>query len=259
VNNLTEAYRPQLAALDEILSTCGASGSNKKSRASIFDVPEVLAAGTGDHRVELRGPLNTASTLTENFLLEYTEGMDAANVGWGCVDGAKLRSLLSLHTAAEDFAGRTPVIAKAQASQLLNVIRASLQQAATGKQLPGALSKPSDRVLFVVGHDTNLANVAGLLNLNWIADGRRDDTPPGGALVFELWRARSTGRYVVRTYFTTQTLEQMRSAASLSLENPPQRVPIFLPGCSNQDFSCSWPAFLQTIHQAIDPPSLSSR
>ena len=33
-----------------------------------------------------------------------------------------------------------------------------------------------DRALFLIGHDTNLSNIAGLLNLTWIFDGRRDDT-----------------------------------------------------------------------------------
>lgn len=180
-------------------------------------------------------------------------------MGWGCVDGTKLRSLLALHTAAEDYTARTSVIAKIQASNLVDRIRLSLQQAATGKSVPGALSKPSDRALILVGHDTNLANIAGLLNLDWIADGRRDDTPPGGALIFELWRSRKTGRYFVRAYFTSQTLEQMRSGSSLSPENPPLRVPLFLPGCSGQDFSCSWPSFVQTIQKAIDPSSRSTK
>jgi 4-phytase/acid phosphatase len=248
-DNLTETYRPQLSALDKLLATCGASASDPKPRISLFAVPATLSGVQESHRAELKGPLNTAATLTENLLLEYAQGMDNANVGWGCVDGAKLRSLLVLHTAAEDFTARTPAIARIQAAKLLDQIRSSLEQAMSGKRIPGALSKPSDRALILVGHDTNLANVAGLLNLDWIADGRRDDTPPGAALIFELWRSRTNGGYLVRTYFTSQTLEQMRSAASLSLENPPQRVPLFVPGCSSADFSCSWPSFVQTIHR----------
>ncbi len=248
-DNLTETYRSQLSALDKILATCGASASDPKPRISLFAVPATLSGVQQSHHAELKGPLNTAATLTENLLLEYAQGMDTANVGWGCVDGAKLRSLLVLHTTAEDFTARTPAIARIQAAKLLDQIRSSLEQAMSGKRIPGALSKPSDRALILVGHDTNLANVAGLLNLDWIADGRRDDTPPGAALIFELWRSRRTGGYLVRTYFTSQTLEQMRSAASLSLENPPERVPLFVPGCSSADFSCSWPSFVQAIHR----------
>jgi 4-phytase/acid phosphatase len=251
-NNVTEAYRTQIAALDKILATCGTPAAREAKRISLLEIPAKLAPGKDDRLAELRGPLNTASTLTENILLEYTEGMDATSVGWGCVDAGRLRSLVDLHTAASDFAQRTKAIAQMQASNLLDHIRQALEQSVTGKPVSGAPSSPADRALFLIGHDTNLTNLAGLLNLTWIVDGRRDDTPPGGVLIFELWKTRPTGSYSVRTYYSAQTLEQMRSASSLTLADPPQRVPIFLPDCSEQDFSCSWPSFSMTLSQAID-------
>ncbi len=258
-NKITEAYSTQLAVLDKILATCGTPAEREAKRTSLLEIPAKLAPGKGDRLAELRGPLNTASTLTENILLEYTEGLDASSVGWGCVDAAKLRSLVDLHTAASDFAQRTKAIAGMQASNLLDHIRRAMEQSVTGKPISGAPSTPADRALFLIGHDTNLTNIAGLLNLTWIVDGRRDDTPPGGVLIFELWKSGATGSYSVRTYYSAQTLEQMRSASSLTLSDPPQRVPIFLPGCSKQDLSCSWSSFLTTLDQAIDQHYVSSR
>lgn len=117
-------------------------------------------------------------------------------------------------------------IARVQAANLLHEIAFSFSQATGNKPVAGALSRVSDRALFLIGHYTNIASIAGLLNLHWIADGRSDDTSPDGALVFELWRAAS-GEDSVRVYYTTQTLEQMRSAIVLSMENPPARVPVF--------------------------------
>ena len=38
-------------------------------------------------------------------------------------------------------------------------------------EVPGALSKPADRALFLIGHDTNIINMAGALYLTWIVDG----------------------------------------------------------------------------------------
>jgi len=251
-DNLTDAYRTKLTDLDTLLATCGKPSSLAAKRISLFDVPARLAPGNGDHAAELKGPLGTASTLTENILLEYTEGMDASNVAWGCVDGTKLRSLIDLHTAASDFAQRTKPIARMQASNLLDHVRRALQQAATGKPVAGSPSAPADIALFLVGHDTNLTNLAGLLDLTWIVDGRRDDTPPGGALIFELWKARGGASYSVRVYFSAQTLEQMRSASPLTRENPPKRIPLFVPGCSAQDLACPLPAFLETVNQGID-------
>jgi 4-phytase/acid phosphatase len=260
--NLTRAYYPQIAALDHILATCGntpASSNEPSQRISLMDIPATLSEGTGDHLAELRGPLATASTLSENLLLEYAEGMDEANVGWNCVHRAELQELVALHTASVDLSQRTPQIARAQVSNLLDGIRLSIQQAASQKALHGAIGKPSDRALFLIGHDTNQENIAGLLNLSWMIDGRRDDTPPGGALIFELWRSRSNGDYSVRTYFTAQTLDQMRSSAPLTVSNPPQRVPVFNPACSRADMSCPLASFLRILEQASEPTVVPKR
>jgi len=257
--NLTDAYRAKLAELDTILKTCGKPSVPEAKRTSLFEVPAKLAPGIGDRAVELKGPLSTASTLTENILLEYTEGMAASNVAWGCVDGAKLRSLLELHTAASDFAQRTKPVARMQASNLLDHVRRALQQSAIGGPVAGSPSAPADVALYLVGHDTNLANIAGLLDLTWLADGRRDDTPPGSVLIFELWKTLSAESYSVRVYFSAQTLEQMRSASPLTLENPPQRIPLFIPGCSARDFTCPLPAFLKTVDEVIDKNYVTAR
>jgi len=110
--------------------------------------------------------------------------------------------------------------------------------------------------LILVGHDTNLTNIAGALDLSWLIDGRRDDTPPGGALVFELWQEGSASDYSVRAYYTAQTLDQMRNATPLSLVNPPDRAPLFIPGCSKADASCSWDTFRPAVREAIDAATL---
>jgi len=247
--NLTRAYRLQLDVLDHVLSTCGASATPAPRRTSLFDIPATLSPGSGDHLIDLKGPLSTSSTLAENLLLEYTEGMEKTKVGWGCVGRPELDSLMTLHTAATDLTQRTPEIARAQASRLLERIGLSIEQAVSRKPVAGSLGKPADLALFLVGHDTNQENVAGMLGLTWIIDGRRDDTPPGGALVFEVWRDRSSGGHSVRTYFTAQTLDQMRDAVSLSAAQAPARVPVFVPGCSREDMSCDLYSFLMLLHR----------
>lgn len=201
------------------------SSSTQHKRTSLFDIPVTISPGSGDHLVDVKGPLNTASTVSENLLLEYTEGMEQGSVGWGCVHRSDLESIMNLHTAATDFAQRTPEIARAQASNLLDHIDQTMQQVVQAKPMSGALGKENDRALFLIGHDTSLENIAGLLGLPWIIDGRRDDTLPGGALIFELWRQRKARAFIVKTYFTAQTLDQMRSSTVLSLSNPPSVFP----------------------------------
>jgi 4-phytase/acid phosphatase len=252
---ISEAYRPQLEALEQVLHGCN-PGSPCVSAAtaapqSIFDIPSSIAPGKGDHLVELHTPLSIGSTMAENLLLEYTEGMDAANVGWGRVDIHKLRELLQLHTASEDITGRTGYIARAQSSNLLFHLLQSMEQETAGHPVAGALTKPGDRLLILVGHDTNLANISGALSLSWLIDGRRDDTPPGGELVFELWKRHDTGEYLVRTFYEAQTLDQMRNATPLSLQSSPERVPVFVPGCSQADSSCNWNAFQIAVQAGV--------
>jgi len=258
---LSEAYRPQLEMLEDVLLHCDPSAAcpnaGTQSPQSIFDMPASIAPGKSDHLVELGTSLAAASTMAENLLLEYTEGMDASNVGWGRLDIHKLRAILQLHTAHEDITERAGYIARAQCSNLLFHILQSMKQqaseAADAQPVAGALTRPEDRLLILVGHDTNLANISGALGLSWLIDGRRDDTPPGGALVFELWRKRDTSEYFVRTFYTAQTLNQMRNATPLSIQSPPERVPVFVPGCSQADSSCGWSAFQQAIQTGIDP------
>jgi 4-phytase / acid phosphatase len=254
---LAEAYRPQLEMLQRILLGCSPAPPcpGHTSTRRLLDIPASLDGGKGDHLVEFKGPLNTASTITEIFLLEYTNGMPTDQVGWGRVDLATLKQLMDLHTGASDLTRRSSYLAAVQASNALAHISATLKQAVTGKEVPGALGKPDDRAVVMVGHDTNLANIAGALNLNWIIDGRRDDTPPGGALVFTLWKRSGNSNYDVQAYYTSQTLEQMRNLTELTLDEPPARANVFIPGCSTSgdDFSCDWKAFQQTLTNIIDP------
>lgn len=256
-NNLTQAYRAQLSALDHVLAGCGKVPATDHERISLFDIQSSLGVGKGEHSFEMRGPLSTASTLSENLLLEYAEGFKDANLGWGCLDENSLREVMDLHAAASDFDQRAPLLAKMYASNLLDHIVKSMEQSAAGKPVPGALGKPGDRVLFLSGHDTNIATVAGSLGLDWIVDGRRDDTPPGGALVFELWSVTSGGDDRVRVFYTAQSLDQMRAEQSLSLERPPLIAPLFVPACSQADLSCSLAGFVSAAKEAINPAFVS--
>ena len=252
---LVEAYRPQLEALESVLTSDGSNQDCQKSKSpavqSLFDVPVSIAPGNGNHPVEFSSPLSLAATMAEDMLLEYTEGMEACNVGWGRVNRATLSELMQLHEVHEDLGQRTQYVARAQASNLLQRVFDSLKQAG-GQKAAKSLTAANDKLLILVGHDTNIANIAGALGISWVIDGRRDDTPPGGALEFELWKD-SAGQYSVRLFYTAQTLDQMRDAAPLSPANPPERVPVFIPGCSRADFSCDWPSFEKAMTAAIAP------
>jgi 4-phytase / acid phosphatase len=257
---LETLYRPALVKMQQVLLGCTPEGpcplAGSTIKKSLFDVPTSLGPGKGDHLAELSGPLKTGSTFSEDFLLEYLEGMSGKELGWGRVNESTVRRMMALHAVYADLMRQTPFIARAQASNLLGHILNTMQQAVTGRPIPGALGMPDDRAVVLVGHDTNISNVAGALGLAWLIEGyQRDDTPPGGALVFELWLDYAREEYTVRTYYTCQTPNQMRKALPLTMDAPPARSPIFVQGCStaSEGLACNWEAFQRTMKSAMAP------
>jgi 4-phytase/acid phosphatase len=256
---LVKAYEGAFDTLREVLFGCPPGTScpaeTKPTKKSVLQQQSLIEQGKGSHPADLQGPLRIGSTLSEDLQLEYANGMEGKDLGWGRLDAAKLQEVMRLHAAYADLARQTPYIARIQGSNLLSHILRSIEQAVKGSEVSGSLGNVGDRVLVIVGHDTNISNLAGMLGLSWLLDGYQpNDTPPGGALVFELWQ-HGDGEMTVRTYYIAQSLEQMRRALPLTLDSPPLRSRIFVPGCSSpdQNMSCPWKTFERTIESAIDP------
>ena len=246
---LLAAYRMPLDAMQRILTDCVKEPCVSEGKTNLLAITPSLTHGGEGQPVQLQSPLTTAATFAENFQLEYLEGMPAEAVGWGRVNEAQMVSLMSLHAASSDLIQRTPAIARAQASNLLSRILQTLSQAEHLTPISGAIGSPGDKVVFFVGHDTNISNVATLLDAHWLIDGyQRDDAAPGGALVIELWQRQGLDD-AVKVYYEVQSPEQMRDSLPLTIGNPPKRAPIFLPACSRStyDSACDWKDFQQLL------------
>jgi 4-phytase/acid phosphatase len=240
---LAGVYRHAFETLDEVLGKQG-----------LMELPASLQM-TQDGLADIRGPLRTGSTLAENLLLEYAEGMTGEDLGWGRLDPGRLNEIMAIHTAYADLARRTPYLASVEGSNLLQHILLSMEQAAARKPVAGALGKPDGRLLVLAGHDTNIAHIAGLLNVSWLIPGYpRDDTPPGGSLVFRLWRDTGLNAFSVEVLYIAQTPDQLRGASPLSLTSPPGIAGVFLPGCrpGGARLDCTWDAFRRILSEAID-------
>jgi 4-phytase/acid phosphatase len=195
--------------------------------------------------VEMAGPFATGSTFSENLLLEYTEGLKASALGWGRLTREKLERILEIHTVYADLTRRTRYLAQARSSNLLWHVLQSLEQAATGRQTEGAIDGAGGAALLLAGHDTNLSNLSGMLNLSWkLPDYQADDAPPGGALIFELWR--DGAEYRLRLRFVSQSMDQMRSEQA----GLPESTDVALPGCETG--ACEWDTARRVIAKAID-------
>ena len=88
------------------------------------------------------------------------------------------------------------------------------------------------KLTVLVGHDTNIANLGGFLDLHWtLPDYPRDDPPPGGALGFEVL-ADPAGKQYVRAFYRAQTMDQVRELQALDGDNKPAYVYLEIPGCA---------------------------
>ena len=210
---------------------------------------EVTENGTGLARLD--GPLATGKTLAEIFVFEYADGMDAP--GRGRATPQSIDSAMPIYVANYVAQVRPSYLAQTQASNLLWHISLTLAQFADGQQrLTAAYAPPSSsRFVLIVAHDTNLAALAGVLNLHWNFgnDYQPDDTPPGGSLAFEIYQAPSAPP-TISLYYQAQTLDQMRNLTPLTAQAPPLRVPVLIPGCADP---CALAAFQTLIAQRVDP------
>jgi 4-phytase / acid phosphatase len=223
---------------------------------SVAAIPLVVSPGSGGSIVGFAGGIDTASTLTEIFLLEYCDGKDPQDIAWGRLTKEQIQQVVQLHDLDFDLTDRTPYLAQTQGSNLLQHIRATINQAATGATTTQAIGAPYDAVLMLTGHDNQLAAVGGLMNVNWQLPGfAQNDTPPGGGFVYEL-RQRPDSSYVVRIYYISQTMDQMHDATPLSLQNGPAIAPIFLPGASTNTpyFDCPLAAFNAVVDRVVGVP-----
>ena len=249
--NIDRAYAAQLAELKGILFGPGGPPAD-----SPFNMPTTISAGEGSRFLEFSGPLLAAEICTDAFILEYTDGKPANEVGWGKVDGKVITRLLGLHDLLFDLEDRTYYLAQVQASNLTSHIIDTLEQATLGQPVPGALGPAGEKVVVIGGHDSNISEVGGLLGLNWWIPGSpMDPTFPAGALVFELWKRGGQDSYFVRVSYVAPTLDQARDAIPFTADNPPARAPIYIPGCSGPGpgYDAPLASFVRQARKVIDP------
>ena len=249
-----QALKPAFATLKRVL--LGESGTVPLGKIAVPDLPAAVQAGTSDHTVDFDGPLHTAAQITDSLMLEYAEGMAPKDVGWGRLTPADLTQLIELHSLYFELTQGTFYPAQVQGSNLASHILKTIDQAASGRADPGAFGSTEQKMIILVGHDTNIINLGGLLGLSWWLSGTQSNPVlPGGALVFELRQRRRDQQFTVRTYYVSQTLEQIRTLSSLTLQNPPAIAPIFIPGCSEAGpgFDAPLARFEALLRRVIDP------
>jgi 4-phytase/acid phosphatase len=228
--------KPELRLMERVLG-CDAPQCDLEHRAS------TLAARPHD-RPSLKGPLNVSATASETFLLEYLENKPMAEVGWGLVDRAAIERLLGFTAVKFRFEDRPLYIAKAAAGPLANAMLEALTEA------EGA------RVALFAGHDTNIADLAGLLDLHWrVPTYPHDTVPPGSVLGFELL-SDDGGRHFVRAFYRSQDMDQLRDLQPLTGASASHRFYIRIPECGRavDPESCRLDDFAKLVRAKLQTP-----
>lgn len=154
--------------------------------------------------------LKNAGSLSENIMLEYAEGFPLSQVGWGRVSQADIEQLITLHNASFAATKQNMPTAAQLGSNLLAHMLATLQDAAGQTADTAPLAPFGTRVVLLMGHDSNLANIAGLLNTTWKTPNQSDLFPPGGALLFDL--IKKDHQYYVTVRVRMPELDALRQA-----------------------------------------------
>jgi 4-phytase/acid phosphatase len=225
------AERKHLARLDAIL--CG----NAKASCGLSAVRSDIAPAKPGARPKLTGALDRGSTAAQILLLEYADGKPMTDVGWGRATAADVTALGSLHATEFALLARPTYVAARNLAPIAKILRDAL-----------AAPKPGDaRVTIVVGHDTNVANLGGLLDMHWTIPGfATDDPAPGGAILLTLLRDTAGNRFIRATY-RAQPLNSIRT-----LKADVTTVMLDIPGCTRADHLCPAAAFHRLLGEAAE-------
>lgn len=215
--------KEQAAAIEQLNKALGC----KEEACDLRRLPSELKERAHD-RPDLVGPLDIGSTASQTFLLEYLDGKPMKDVAWGRVTRDEIEQMLVFHPVKFKYNNRPPYIASVTASLLMKNMRNTLN--ATG---------PKDRITLFAGHDTNIADIAGFLNLRWkVPSYPADDIPPGSAVGFELWKDAKGGKFV-RAFYRSQTMDQLRNLTPIDGKVGPYRPYLDIPGCGTAKVATS--------------------
>jgi len=234
---LTE-ISPALAELQAILLGCNDKACLKAASASgktllIEDDKPTPKAG------------KLSGTFSENLMLAYAEGKPANEVAWGRADGARLGKVIVLHNEAFARDKKSMPAAAQAGSNLAAHILATLQAAAGESTTAAAFSSQGRGSFVLIGHDTNLANIAGVFGLDWHDANQPDDYPPGGGLVFDLFKRGN--QYVVKVSALMPSMDDLRGNHFDGMR--PARMHVS--GCGGHD-ACPLAAFAAAATKSID-------
>lgn len=124
-----------------------------------------------------------------------------------------------------------------------------------GKTVTSLRNRPSDRLVYYAGHDSNLAMLRRLFRVEYsVRSFNQDQYVTGQLMVFELLKAGE--EQFVRAYEESLTYQQQRAGGvgvTAGDIDPPSRVYLSIPGCSSgPEGSCPLETFKTLMYNAVN-------
>lgn len=217
IEGLNQQAQPSLDIVDRILCGTAEEGGTAEPRCGLSRFPTAIDIATSGRTLpRATGALGYGATAAQIFMLEYADGKPMSEVGWGRATPDDLRTAGMLHAIEFSVVARPRTLAVANAGPIV-------------RRMVGALVG-GPPLTALVGHDTEIANIGGLLDVHWSIPGfAADDPAPGGAMVFEVLRNQG-GAELVRSFYRAQTLDQIRTLSAAD----PTWVTLTPPGCGDR-------------------------
>lgn len=204
---------------------------------------------TDEGKAKLTGPVSKGATIGETIRMQYSENLPLSEVAFGHARNAEdISALMALHAAKYDLLSRSQEYARHGGSvlmrQILDALTASEQQPDTHHP------ELNSKLVILVGHDTNIAQIQTMLGFNWqLPVYPANDIPPGGSLILERYRDKQTGEELVRILFTARTLDQWRQLSPLNTQHPLPVAELSRPDCKTTSVGILCPMNTFVSHQ----------
>jgi len=202
------------------------------------------------------GGLNSISSATDPFVMQYADNFSLDDVAWGRLSLDALSQQTRITSLMFNIQMLPPYLNQVQSSNAASHVLRTMEQAVIGENIPGAFGDAKSRSVVIISSDGYVAGLAGLLKLHWLLPGYQPDhCAPGGALVFELRQSKSSQEYFVRAFYTAQTFDQLRNLTPLTLKNPPATMQLLIPGGSKSatDLDVNFFTFQTLLKEAMNP------